>query len=130
LEESGLDPNTLAEARQYAQAIRDNVKSREESEKELEILEVRSYSGRKYKVGLRVPNTESDEGILVLKVFEGYPFAKAGLLEGDRILEVAHRKVLAFHHIENLLTEFAHGTDVPVKVKRGNEVLFLTLVIE
>jgi tetratricopeptide (TPR) repeat protein len=133
LEESGLDPNTLAEARQYVKAIRDDIKRGEESEKELDVLEVLSHAtyGTRYRVGLRVPNAESDEGVLVLKVFEEYPFAKAGVLEGDRILEIAHREVHAFNDIQYALTElFERGTAIPVKVKRGNETLLLTLVIE
>ena len=125
-----MHPETLAEARQYVKAIRDELKRRQESEEELEVLEVFSY-GRRYKVGLRVPNIESDEGLLVLKVFEEYPFAKAGVLEGDRILEIAHREVREFSDIRFVVTElFGRGTDIPVKVKRGDEILLLTLMIE
>jgi len=107
-------------------------KKSEEAEKYRKILEVLRHGthGQRYKVGLKVLNRESDEGILVLDVFEGYPFAKAGIRKGDSILEFAHRKVRRFWDIERVLVEFKIGDNIPVKVKRGNEILLLTLIIE
>ncbi|PXF54896.1 MAG: hypothetical protein C4B58_15465 [Deltaproteobacteria bacterium] len=129
LEEGGLYPNSLTDARNYLKAYYEEKKKGEEAEKYRKIFELDEY-GRRYKVGLKVPNRESDEGILVVHVFEGYPFDKAGIRKGDMILEIAHRKVQRPFDIERVLTKFKPGNDIPVKVKRGNEILFLTLIIE
>jgi tetratricopeptide (TPR) repeat protein len=132
LQEGGLDPNTLTDARNYLKSYYDEKKRSEEAEKYRKILEVLRHGtyGQRYKVGLKVLNRKSDEGILVLHVFEEYPFAKAGVREGDSILEFSHRKVHRFYDIERILVEFKLGDNIPVKVKRGSEIMFLNLIIE
>lgn len=132
LQEGGLEPNTLTDARNYLKSYYNEKKKSEEAEKYRKILEVLRHGtyGQRYKVGLKVLKRKSDEGVLVLYVFEGYPFAKAGVREGDSILEFAHRKVYRFWDIERILVEFKIGDNIPVKVKRGSEVMFLTLIIE
>ena len=132
LQEGGLEPNTLTDARNYLKSYYNEKKKSEEAEKYRKILEVLRHGtyGQRYKVGLKVLKRKSDEGVLVLHVFEGYPFAKAGVREGDSILEFAHRKVRRFYDIERVLVEFKIGDNIPVKVKRGSEVMFLTLIIE
>ncbi|MCK5507369.1 MAG: PDZ domain-containing protein, partial [Desulfobacterales bacterium] len=132
LQEGGLDSNTLTDARNYLKSYYNEKKRGEEAEKYRTILEVLRHgtSGQKYKIGLKVLNRKSDKGVLVLHVFEGYPFAKAGVCKGDNILEFAHRKVHRFYDIERVLVEFKIGDNIPVKVKRGSEILFLTLIIE
>jgi tetratricopeptide (TPR) repeat protein len=132
LQEGGLDHNTLTDARNYLKSYYNEKKRREEAEKYRKILEVLRHGtyGQRYKVGLKVLNRKSDEGVLVLHVFERYPFAKAGVRKGDSILEFAHRKVRRFYDIERVLVEFKIGDNIPVKVKRGNEILLLTLIIE
>ena len=132
LQEGGLDSNTLTDARNYLKLYYNEKKRSEEAEKYRKILEVLRYGthGQRYKVGLKVLNRKSDEGVLVLHVFERYPFAKAGVRKGDSILEFAHRKVRRFYDIERVLVEFKIGDNIPVKVKRGSEILLLTLIIE
>jgi hypothetical protein len=145
LEKGALDQSTLINARSYLQeyykayykekvyskkkAYSKEEKKGEEAEKYREILEVDEH-GRRYKVGLKVSNMEYDEGILVLQVFEGYPFHKAGINKGDMILEIAQQKIQESSDIEHVLTKFNLGDYLPVHIKRGNDLLFLTLIIE
>ncbi len=65
-----------------------------------------------------------------MEPFAGYPFAKAGVIAGDRLLEFAHRKVESLRSIWVPILDFSPGTDVPLKVRRGKELLDLTVVIE
>ena len=118
--------NNHEEATQV-QAIIDAKQQRETYE---EILETSIDDGHRYKVGLRVAKQNEGDGILVLKAFEGYPFAKAGLKPGDKVIEFAHRKVNSLRSIWVPINDFTPGTDVPIKLKRGDEIITLTVVIE
>jgi tetratricopeptide (TPR) repeat protein len=123
LEESGLDAAQLAEAQAILQA---------DTERKLyeETLEAaREENGHMYKVGLRVERAAGD-GVHVLRSYEGYPFAKAGVRDGDRILEFAHRKIRSLRDIRLRLVQFAPGTDVPIKVQRAGDLIDLTLIIQ
>ena len=120
LKEGGLDAATLAEV----QAI---LQERAERSQYEEILEIGKEP--KHKVGLRVESAPGD-GVRVLRAFEGYPFAKAGVREGDRIVELAHRKTRSLRDIWLLLLDFAPGTDVPMKVERAGATLDLTLIVQ
>jgi len=129
LERSGLDPQMLSQARKYTNAIRDELERREKKRNYPTILDVRERRHR-YKVGIQVSDIDQHNGVPVLQVFEGYPFSKAGIREGDRILEIAHRKVQKAYDIKQALIMFDPGTEVPVKVLRHEDELFLTLLVE
>lgn len=129
LEKSGLDPDMLTRARAYEKAIRIELQRREEAAKVRVILET-SEKGHKYRVGLELPSGRSDEGVEVLRVFESYPFAKAGVHKGDKILEIGHRMVTTYHDLTRVLTMFEPGTRLPLKVKRGDKIVSLTLIVE
>jgi tetratricopeptide (TPR) repeat protein len=123
LREGGFDPATLAEVHEILQA-------HQERKQYEEVLETwREKGGHRYMVGLRVDHAPGP-GVLVLRTYEGYPFAKAGVHEGDRILEFAHRKVATLRDMSFRLVEFTPGTDVPMKVQRAGELLDLTLIIQ
>ena len=125
LDASGLEPNTLAEALE--------ILDREgEAERFEEILEIgsREKQGHRYKLGLRVPRKPSEDGLLAVRVFEGYPFAKAGVLEGDRILMFAHREIHKLRDIWLPLIEFEPGEDIPIRISRDGEPIDLTLIVE
>ncbi len=79
---------------------------------------------------MRIAKGTTGEGAQVLRTYEGYPFAKAGVQAKDQILEVAHRPITVLRDIWLLLIELSPGTDVPLKVKRDSEVLDLTLIVE
>lgn len=123
LEDSGSDPETLGRLRAMLERHR-------EDQQYDEVKEIGYQDRRKYKVGLKAHAGAAEEGVLVARAYEGYPFAKAGVQEGDHITEFAHREVKTLRDIWILLLEFAPGTDIPFKVKRGEEVLDLTLVVE
>ncbi len=123
LEDSGNDPETLGR-------LRTMLERHKEDQLYDEVKEIGYEGRRKYKVGLKVHAGASEEGVLVARAYEGYPFAKAGVQEGDRITEFAHREMKTLRDIWILLLEFAPGTELPFKVKRGEEVLDLTLVVE
>ena len=120
LEARGTNPETLAEIRALLAA----------KQKQITYEEILEVGDRHYKLGLRVALDSSGNGVEVLRVFEGYAFAKAGVRAGDRLLEFAHRKVKNLRSIWLPLTQFEPGTDVPLKVRRGDQVLELTLIVE
>jgi tetratricopeptide (TPR) repeat protein len=132
LEQGGIDPDTLNKVRIAIKARYDEEQERKEKEKYYDILETNPFSQPflKIKIGLKTPSEASDNGVLVLRAYEGYPFAKAGICEGDRIIEFAHREVQDLNYIINLFAGFKPGTDVPVKVNRNGNVIYFTLVIE
>lgn len=123
LEASGNDPETLNK-------LRELLEQNKEDQLYDQILEIGQEDQHNYKVGLKVHAGASEEGVLVVSAYEGYPFAKAGVQEGDRIFEFAHRKIKTLRDIWLPLIEFDPGTELPFKVKRGEEILNLTLVVE
>ncbi len=55
------------------------------------------------------------------------PAAQAGLQPGDRLLEVAHQPVTDFSTLRELVKKYA-GQPIPMKVRRGQTVLTVTVV--
>jgi uncharacterized protein HemY len=123
LGDSGQNPETLSK-------LRGMLEQHKEDQLYDEILEIGQQDQRRYKVGLKVRAGASKEGVQIVRAHEGYPFAKAGAREGDRILEFAHRKIETLRDIWIPLLEFDPGTELPFKVKRGEEIFDLTLVVE
>jgi len=113
-----------------AQQLRDLLERQRQRASFEEILETGLEGQHRYKVGLRLARENAADGIEVLKVYSGYPFAKAGLQAGDRLLEFAHRKVINLRSIWVPINDFSPGTDVPLKILRGEQPLTLTVVIE
>ncbi len=95
-----------------------------------EILETSIDGKHRYKVGLRVAKQNTANGIEVLKVFSGYPFAKAGVQAGDLLIEFGHRKVENLRSIWVPINDFSPGTDVPLKLQRGDKLMDVSIVIE
>ena len=120
----------VAQGKKEADEIRDLLSKIEMRDSYEEILETGIDGKHRYKVGLRVAKQNNDNGIEVLKVFDGYPFAKAGVQAGDHLLEFAHRKVENLRSIWVPINDFSPGTDVPLKLQRGNTVMDVSVVIE
>ncbi len=121
LDEGKMDPEQLAEARASLGAATGYYE---------ETLEIRPNNrSHTFLIGLKAPVEKSDQGVLVVRSFEHYPFADAGVKEGDRIVEFAHRRVRDLEEIRFDLVEFDPGTKVPLKVQRGGRVLDLELTI-
>jgi len=123
LEKSAKDSATLAR-------LRDMLAKHKEAERYEEALEAGLKDQHRYKVGLKVGAGVSKEGVLVVHAYEGYPFARAGVRDGDRILEFAHRQIETLRDIQLLLYAFDPGIELPFKVKRDNHIVNLTLVVE
>jgi serine protease Do len=64
-----------------------------------------------------------DHGIQVSRVMEGDPAAKAGIKEGDIILEFNGQKVDDLEKFRLVVAETKVGSTVPVKLLRGKETL-------
>lgn len=95
-----------------------------------EVLETGLADQHRYKLGLKLAREEEAEGVLVLKAYEQYPFHKAGVRSGDRLLKFGHRELHDMLSISTIIFTFAPGTDVPLQVQRGEEVLDMIVVLE
>jgi serine protease Do len=63
-------------------------------------------------------------------VVSGSPAEKAGLKEGDVITAINGRPIDAEHSLANLIRNFSAGETVTLQVKRGDQILNLTVVLE
>ena len=99
-----------------------------------EVLETGLAGEHRYKLGLRLARGQEVEmeveGVLVLKAYEQYPFHKAGVRSGDRLLTFGHRTLHNMLSVSSVMLTFTPGADVPLQVQRGNDVLDLIVVIE
>lgn len=98
-----------------------------------EALETGVVGEHRYKIGLRVEkkvDSDNQQGLLVIKAYSGYPFAKAGLQQGDRLLMLAHRQPKSVQHIYHILSNFEAGTSLPLTIKRNEKELELELLVE
>jgi aminopeptidase YwaD len=71
--------------------------------------------------------SSSEEGLKVDGVSEGKPAQKAGILTGDLIKQIGELTIKDVQTYMDALGKFEKGQTVPVKVKRGNEELTLTV---
>jgi tetratricopeptide (TPR) repeat protein len=122
LERGGFDAATLAEVK----AILQQAAEAELYEETLEIGEGEQHR----KVGLRIEKRSPGSGVLVQRCFAGYPFAKAGVRNGDRIVELGHRRIQHLRDIWQRLMEFKPGADLPLKVQRAEELVELTVIVQ
>jgi hypothetical protein len=82
---------------------------------------------RSFKVTMGImPNYTSDVvGLQVDGVTDGKPAQKAGVKTGDIIIQVGELNIKDIQDYMEALGKFEKGQTVPVKVKRGNEVITL-----
>jgi tetratricopeptide (TPR) repeat protein len=98
-----------------------------------EALETGVEGEHRYKIGLRVKKQvdgETQQGLLVLKAYRGYPFAKAGVKIGDRLLTLAHRQPRSVMGVYRILSNFEVGTSLPLSIERKGKELELELLLE
>lgn len=69
-------------------------------------------------------------GIGIRHVFEQSAAAEANLVSGDRVLELAGRKVSSPHEIAKILTTIDVGTALEVVIQRGTEEKSFTVTME
>lgn len=87
---------------------------------------VKSQAGRaSFKVTLGImPNyAGGDDGLKVDGVSDGRPAQKAGIVTGDIIVEMGGLKISGIEDYMSALGKFEKGQTIPVKIKRGEEVL-------
>jgi serine protease Do len=72
---------------------------------------------------------EGTEGALVNRVVAGGPAARAGLRDGDIVLEVNGRKVSSSSQLRNTVAAIAPGTRIPLKVFRQGKELTVDVAI-
>jgi len=68
------------------------------------------------------PNPEKD-GVLLERIAENSPAAKAGLKDGDVLLAVGDHRTVTLEDFQAALTNFKPGDKVKVKVRRGKETV-------
>lgn len=80
---------------------------------------------RQKKLGLRIQDTEDDNGVKVLDVADSSAAATAGLKKDDVITEIAGIKVTNTDEVREQLQENAEKSSYNIKAKRnGNEMSF------
>jgi len=84
---------------------------------------------RSFKVTMGImPNYTSDvDGLQVDGVSEGRPAQKAGVKTGDIIIQMGELTIKDIQGYMEALGKFEKGQTVPVKVKRGNEIVTLSV---
>lgn len=77
------------------------------------------------KLGLKIQDTEEENGVKILDVETGSPSATAGLLKDDLITEIGNIKVKNTDDAREQLMENSNKSNYSIKAKRnGNEITF------
>lgn len=86
-------------------------------------------SRQSFKVTLGVmPSYTSDgAGVKVDGVTDGRPAQKAGILAGDIIIQMGELEIKDIQDYMGALGKFEKGQTIPVKVKRGEEVIIMSV---
>lgn len=86
-------------------------------------------SSRSFKVtmGVMPSYTSNEAGLKVDGVTDGKPAQKAGIITGDLIVQIGDLPIKDIQAYMEALGKFKKGDVVPVKVKRNNETLTLSV---
>ncbi len=77
------------------------------------------------KLGLKIQDTEEENGVKILEVETGSPSATAGLLKDDLITEIGNSKVKNTDDAREQLMENSNKSNYSIKARRnGNEITF------
>ena len=90
----------------------------------------KSQAGRtpfKVTMGIMPSYASQEEGLKVDGVTEGRPAHKAGIQTGDLIVQMGDLPVKDIQQYMEALGKFEKGQSIPVKVKRGGELVELTV---
>lgn len=109
-----------------------NLVNAQETQPKLAFLTTKSKSmggTRSFKVtmGVMPSYSSSEEGLKVDGVTEGKPAQKAGILTGDVIKQIGELTIKDIQSYMEALGKFEKGQTVPVKVKRGEEIVILNV---
>lgn len=86
-----------------------------------------SRSSFKVTLGIMPDYSSSGEGLRVDGVTDGRPGAKAGIKTGDVIIQIGDHPIKDIQNYMDALGKFEKGQTVPVKVKRNNETVELSV---
>jgi hypothetical protein len=80
-------------------------------------------TGRRVSLGTMPDFAFAGPGIKVAKVIEGSPAAKAGIKEGDLLLDIGGEKLENLRSFSNVLKKHKPGDVVKIRLKRGENEL-------
>lgn len=86
-----------------------------------------SRSAFKVTMGIMPSYTADEPGVKVDGVTDGRPGQKAGIQTGDIIIQMGDLTIKDIQDYMGALGKFDKGQTIPVKVKRGGEVITLTV---
>ena len=86
-----------------------------------------SRSSFKVTMGVMPSYTADVKGLRVDGVSEGKPAKKAGILTGDVITQIGEFPITDIQTYMDALGKFEKGQSVPVRIKRGNQELSVTV---
>ncbi|MBX2968703.1 MAG: M20/M25/M40 family metallo-hydrolase [Cyclobacteriaceae bacterium] len=86
-----------------------------------------SRSAFKITMGIMPSYTADEAGVKVDGVTDGRPGQKAGIQTGDIIIQMGDLTIKDIQDYMGALGKFDKGQTIPVKVKRGGEVITLTV---
>jgi serine protease Do len=72
---------------------------------------------------------QGDEGVVVADVVEGGPAQRAGIRQGDLILEVNRQPVKKVEDVASSLSKMKEGEMALLRVKRGDSALFIAVPV-
>jgi hypothetical protein len=84
-------------------------------------------SAFKVTLGVMPSYSSEGEGLKIDGVTEGRPAHKAGILTGDIILQMGDLVIKDIQNYMDALGKFEKGQTIPVKVKRGEEVVTVSV---
>jgi hypothetical protein len=82
------------------------------------------------RLGIRPDYTDDKEGVLLSGVTDGAPAAKAGLKEGDRIVEIAGQPVKSLEGYMAVMAGQKPGSTIDVGVVRGQEKKLIKVTLD
>ena len=82
-----------------------------------------------YRQGIVIPQ-DVDQGIVIVKVSDNYPAAKAGLKKGDIIISINDTEVEDSSHFKYLLYKYNIGDQVKIKYYRDNKILETQMTLD
>jgi serine protease Do len=87
------------------------------------------WGGRKHGPYIGVHLNEDDRECRIVKVDKGSPAEKAGLKANDVVIRFGTTRVEDLFDLLELIRAHKPGEEVPIRVRRGKEILNLTIVI-
>lgn len=82
-----------------------------------------------YRQGIIVPE-DVENGVVIIKVNDGYPASNAGLKKGDIVLSIGDTEITDSAHFKYLLYKYNVGDSVKITYMRDNKISETTLKLD